>query len=144
MNEIELIVGKEFPSRVGTLIESAKDSIDIIAYDWRWYPNDVGSPVSLFASAIFRAVKRGVRVRVLINNDMVCARLQAQGVDAKRSRSKKLLHTKMLIFDNSTVVTGSHNLTQNAFALNEEASVCFSLPAQANSFVGYFQALWGV
>ncbi len=56
---METIIGKEFPQKVIPLIEQAKTSIDIVVFDWRWYPQDPGASVQLFNQAIVRAVRRG-------------------------------------------------------------------------------------
>ncbi len=138
------VIGSQFPRVVIPLIDGVQGSIRIVVFDWRFYPTISGSPVSLFNSAIFRAVKRGVSVRALVNNDDAPARLRIAGCEARRLHSTKLLHTKMMVLDDVKVVIGSHNYTQHAFGMNEEASVLVEMPSADNSFVRYFDALWGV
>jgi len=138
------IIANEFPKVVIPLIESAVHSINIIVFDWRWYPTINGSLVTKFNQAICQAAKDGVEVRCLVNNEGVKSRLLAAGCEAKLLHSKKLLHTKILIVDDVKVVIGSHNYTQSAFGANEEASVLVTMPNSDNSFKKYFNALWGV
>lgn len=138
------IIAQDYPRVVIPLIEAARGSIRIIVFDWRFYPNSPAHPVTMFNSAIGRARSRGVEVRALVNNDAVVASLLDQKCAAKIIHSKKLLHTKMIILDDVNVVIGSHNFTQNAFSHNEEASVLVEMPTKDNSFVKYFDALWGV
>jgi phosphatidylserine/phosphatidylglycerophosphate/cardiolipin synthase-like enzyme len=83
-------------------------------------------------------------VRALVNNDAVKARLEIGGVNVRRLHSKKLLHTKMILIDNKKLVIGSHNFTQSAFTMNEEASVMLEMSSVDNDFVKYFTALWGL
>lgn len=138
------IIANEFPKVVIPLVESALQSINIIVFDWRWYPTINGSEVSKFNQAICAAAKSGVEVKCLVNNEGIKARLLSAGCDAKLLHSKKLLHTKILIVDDVKVVIGSHNYTQSAFGSNEEASVLVTMPDADNSFKKYFNALWGV
>src|SRR5579872_5006616 len=126
------IIANQFPKVVIPLVESALESINIIVYDWRWYPTVNGSDVSKFNQAICEASKRGVKVQCLVNNQGVADRLRLAGCEAKLLHSKKLLHTKILIVDNVKVVIGSHNYTASAFGANEEASVLVTMPEENN------------
>jgi phosphatidylserine/phosphatidylglycerophosphate/cardiolipin synthase-like enzyme len=138
------IIAQDFPRVVIPLIESAEESIRIVVFDWRWYPSVQGSQVSKFNQAIVNAVLRGVKVQCLVNNEGVKSRLLAAGAEAKILHSKKMLHTKMLLVDGRKIVIGSHNYTQHAFSMNEEASILVDLGTQENQFVQYFTALWGL
>jgi len=138
------IIGSRFPKIVIPLIKNAKKSIRVIIFDWRWYPTIGGSSVSQFNQAVVSAVTRGVSVRALVNNNAVAERLKSHGCEAKLLHSKKMLHTKMLLIDDTLLVIGSHNYTQHGFELNEEASVLVELPSVEHEFVTYFENLWGV
>lgn len=138
------ILAKEFPEVVIPLIDSADFTIDIIVYDWRFYLNDPANPVSLFNTAIIRAVKRGVQVRCLVNNSTALDTLKNMGCWAKDLYSAKVLHTKLLIVDKRSIILGSHNYTQNAFSSNHECSVFFKLKREENAFVEYFNNLFGL
>src|SRR5574337_75524 len=98
------IIAQQFPQVVIPLVESAEESIDIIVFDWRRYPTITGSSVSKFNNAICAAAKRGVAVRCLVNNDGIKNWLEAEGCEARRLHSQKLLHTKMLLVDNVKLV----------------------------------------
>lgn len=138
------IISKEFPQVAIRLIESAKESIDIVVFDWRFYKNDPANPVSLFNQAIARAARRGVYVRCLVQNDGVVDNLKILGCDARRITSKKILHTKLLVVDKLNIIIGSHNYTQHAFSSNHEASVLISMSARDNALVQYFNNLFGL
>ncbi len=138
------IISKDFPKIVIPLIDSALTSIDVIVYDWRFYPFDSTCSVSLFNLAIRLAVARGVRVRCLVQNERVVSRLKDIGCDARMIHSKRILHTKMLIIDKVKVVLGSHNYTQSAFDSNHEASIYVTLANHENTLVQYFNNLFGL
>lgn len=138
------IIAQQYPRIVIPLLEAARDSVRIIVFDWRWYPTVSGSSVSQFNAAVVAAAKRGVDVRALVNNDGVSERLKSHGIQSRRLHSKKMLHTKMILLDDTLLVIGSHNFTQHGFSMNEEASVLVQLAESENDFVKYFEALWGV
>jgi phosphatidylserine/phosphatidylglycerophosphate/cardiolipin synthase-like enzyme len=139
---METIIGKEFPKKVIPLIEAAKTSIDIVVFDWRWYPQDPGASVQLFNQAIVRAVRRGVKVRVIANNDEIVNVLKQVGCDAKRLLTAKLVHPKMMIIDNEIAVTGSHNYTQSAFQMNYEISMILQGREEIERLMEFFNNLF--
>jgi len=140
----QAIIAQRFPKIVIPLIEVAKYSIDIIVYDWRWYPSVGGSSVQQFNDAIVATTRRGVVVRALVNGDGIASLLQQRGINARRLHSKRMLHTKMLLIDGVHLIIGSHNYTQHGFSLNEEASVYVQMPSADHEFSLYFSNLWGL
>lgn len=141
---IETIIGSQFPKKVIPLIENAVKSIEIIVFDWRWYPQDPGASVQLFNQAIVRAVRRGVKIRVIANNDEIVRVLKSVGCEAKKLKTASLVHCKFMIIDDGLVITGSHNYTQSAFQMNLEASVIFEDLEAALSLKNFFKNLWGL
>ena len=139
---IETIIGKQFPQKVIPLIDAAKRSIDIVVFDWRWYPQDPGASVQLFNQALVRAVRRGVKIRAIANNDEIINTLKSVGIEAKKLLSKKLVHVKLMILDNQKVVVGSHNYTQSAFQMNFELSVLLDKPLNISDFFSFFNNLF--
>jgi len=138
----DVIVATEFVDKVLPIIDNATKSLDICVFDWRWYPNDVGSPAAKFNQAIIRAAKAGVKIRAIVNSDLLAFQLRSVGVETKTHRSKHLLHLKMMIVDEQIVITGSHNYTQSAFAANYELSVILREVEQQSKFQSYFNTLW--
>lgn len=138
------IISKDFAKVVIPLLDSAVSSIEIIVYDWRFYPDDSECSVSLFNLAVASAAARGVRVRCLVQNSRVVDRLKIMGCDARQLHSKRILHTKLLIVDKVRVVLGSHNYTMSAFESNLEASIFVHLADKNNTLVQYFNNLFGL
>lgn len=141
---MDVIVGKNFPDKVIPLIDSATQSIKVVVFDWRWYPSDVANPVQLFNQSIIRAVRRGVKVQVIVNSIDVVRFLRSQGCEVKHGVSQNLVHAKMVIFDDKHVVMGSHNYTQNAFTQNHEISVLLPDCSQAQDFIAFFNSLFNL
>ena len=140
--KIECVVGREYPVKVIPLIDSAKNSIKIVVFDWRWYPNDPANPVQLFNQSIIRAKRRGVDVKVITNIDDIIKILTTEKIEAKKPNTPKLIHSKMMIIDDRILIIGSHNYTQNAFTMNHEASVIIESESELGNFIKYFHNLY--
>jgi phosphatidylserine/phosphatidylglycerophosphate/cardiolipin synthase-like enzyme len=141
---LQTISGRDFPVKVIPLIEQAKKSIDIVVFDWRWYPSDPGAACQLFNQAIICARRRGVAVRALVNNCDIAKILLNEGCQAKRLISTKLMHCKLMIIDNDTIITGSHNYSQAAFQMNFELSVIIKNEPVSADFNKFFNNLWNL
>lgn len=139
---MQAIIGKEFPQKVSALIDAAQHSIKIVVFDWRVYPNDSASSVSLFNHAIVRAARRGVKIQAIVNHGDILNFLRTNNIDAKKLSSKNLVHTKMIILDDVNIVIGSHNFTQYAFTMNFEASAYIDACPDIASFLTFFNGLW--
>jgi phosphatidylserine/phosphatidylglycerophosphate/cardiolipin synthase-like enzyme len=139
---METIIGKQFPVKVIPLIDSSEKTIKIVVFDWRWYPQDPANPVQLFNQSIVRAVRRGVKVQAIANNDEIVRTLKACGVSAKRLTAQNLLHCKLMIIDDKIAIIGSHNYTQSAFTMNFELSVIVDIESQNLSFDNFFNNLF--
>ena len=138
---MQIIIGKDFPKKVIPLVDSAKSSISIIVFDWRWYPDDPGNPCQLFNQSIVRAKNRGVKIKVISNIPDIVVRLNALGIEAKKLLTPNLVHVKMMIIDEEIMIIGSHNYTQNAFTMNYELSVILQNKEKAKELVGFFNNL---
>lgn len=139
---IQILIGKEFPQTVIPLIDQAKKSIEIIVFDWRWYPNDPGGLCQLFNQAIVRAARRGVKVRAIANHADILKPLNTCGIDARKIVTDRLVHCKIMIIDSEILITGSHNYTQPAFNLNYELSIILHEPESAITSQNFFNNLF--
>lgn len=136
------LIGKDYPIKVIPFIDNAKKNINIIVYDWRWYPNNPSFNVQLFNLALIRAVNRGVLVRAVINSPQLLPILSSVGIKARCTRNKRTLHAKFLSIDDNTLVIGSHNFTKNAFNFNIEVSVLTEIPQEVTRFAELFENLY--
>lgn len=136
------IIGKEFSQKVIPLIRQARDSIDIIVYDWRWYPDQIGSDIQKFNNAIVAARKKGIKVQAIINSQQIIAILKENKIKAKKLSSYQKLHIKLMIIDNETAIFGSHNYTMSAFTTNLEVSIATPNKNVVNRFKSLFNNLW--
>jgi phosphatidylserine/phosphatidylglycerophosphate/cardiolipin synthase-like enzyme len=65
------------------------------------------------------------------------------GVPARQDGNGSFLHHKIIIIDNSIVVTGSLNFSSNADASNEENVIILDNPEIAALYLQEFEKLWG-
>ncbi|OGY41927.1 MAG: hypothetical protein A2Y67_03860 [Candidatus Buchananbacteria bacterium RBG_13_39_9] len=139
---MQIITGRDYPKFVIPLLEAAKQSLDIVVFDWRWYAQDPGAVCQIFNQVIIRAARRKVKIRVIANNDEIINILKAEGCEAKRLKTTKLVHCKLMIIDDKIAITGSHNYTQSAFQMNLELSVILDDVLLIGSFTTFFNNLW--
>jgi phosphatidylserine/phosphatidylglycerophosphate/cardiolipin synthase-like enzyme len=142
MAQVQTVIGAEFPKEIIPLIHQAKHSLDILVFDWRWYPSEPDSPVQLFNQAILQAAKRGIKVRALVNHLDIVDLLRKYGVDARKANTKTLVHAKLMIVDSDIVVVGSHNYTQSAFERNFECSLIVKSDSCVAELQQYYNGLF--
>lgn len=140
--QCEVLIGKEFADATIAYIENAQRSIEIIAYDWRWYPSQIGSKIQKLNTALILASKRGVLVRALTNTHEAVSALQHQAIDVHIWENPRTLHTKLILIDNYVAILGSHNLTMNALELNQEVSIVVEDKGAIAKLKNYWDQLW--
>lgn len=138
---IKFLIGDQFPKNVIPVIDSAKKSIQIIVYEWRWYPENPTKSIQVFNQAIIRAKNRGVKVEVVANSEKIANILNNLGIKAKKLITKKIIHSKIMIVDEKHVIIGSHNYTQNAFSSNYEISAYIEDASNIEELLTHFKYL---
>ena len=138
----EIVISREFPKKVIPLIKKAVKTIDIIVFDWGWYPDEIGEPVQIFNNALYNKNRKGVKVRALVQKRFIKSILTNCGIEAKLLHSNKLLHIKLMIIDGEIGILGSHNYTKNAFNLNHEVSIIVRDKKSITELQTYFNNLY--
>ena len=123
VGNIEIYFSPEdnFESRLITLIDSAKSSINFLIFTFT--DKDI-------ADALLNAKRKGVKIKGVFDkkqNDYQTYSkydyLLQNGVDVRLYGGSFKLHDKVMIIDNQIVVTGSYNFTERANTLNRENSL---------------------
>ncbi|MCD6403413.1 MAG: phospholipase, partial [Candidatus Aenigmarchaeota archaeon] len=99
------------------------------------------------AEALVRAKSRGVEVKGIIerfgnNKWSKFTYLSSNNVNVKFDDLKTLLHVKVFIIDNQTVITGSFNPTLSADKYNDENLVIINDKTITRQFLNKFDELW--
>lgn len=143
---------------LGVLIDSisqVKYSLDIIQYEWYFYPGQPNSQIQALNRAVLAQAEAGKKIRVLLNKEgrgqhltainMKASRyLSEAGISVKFGRTFPITHAKLWIFDDDAVILGSHNLSNRSVTVNNECSVLIKSREVAVEFKRYFDILWGL
>ena len=140
-------------SRVSELIRSAKTSISICQYVFSISKSRAWQRSNKIFNLLVSAHERGVLVNVLFDrpkrhspninsNQTTVAALKEYGINPRCLAVNRTLHIKLLIFDSSLFLAGSHNLTDSSlyspFELTFECRDDFLV----NSAIIYFNCLF--
>ena len=140
--------------RVGSFLDQATRSLDVAIYDLRLD----ASPAQTVLGAFQSAVKRGVAVRLIFNQDHpggipeppppeidweFIDRLRVAGVQVKPVPGvPDLMHHKYVVRDGADVLTGSTNWTNDSWDREENAMITVASPDVAAAYAENFQGLW--
>jgi|GEM_PF-867977 phosphatidylserine/phosphatidylglycerophosphate/cardiolipin synthase-like enzyme len=128
--------------RIIEAIDSCHQTLDIAMYDFSSKP---------LLKALKRASERGVKVRVLLDRNVIQAhsklydglpRIQFRTLAGRNNGRKGLMHNKFAIFDNNRIETGSYNWTQGAEINNFENALFEDDPSVASAYIRQFETLW--
>ena len=135
-------VNRDYLPAVLDLINGATNSIEFLQLEMH---DD--RAVQAIEAALAAAVKRGVRVRGMLDdgvdfNAAAVERLLALGAEAKLDTPVKMTHSKLVIVDGRVVLLGSTNWTGNSMGNNNETNVRLDDPVLASYFTRYVAAVW--
>ena len=153
-----LAEGEQQPDAVMTrltdFIGRARANLDFALYDMRF--SDVLKNQLL--AALHEAAGRGVQIRICYDGDKplnpnlaagqdpappgTSAFVQSLGFPWRRIAGMKLMHEKFIVRDQSSVWTGSLNMTDDAFTLMENNVLEIDSPALARFYTQDFEQLW--
>ena len=125
--------------RITALLDSARRTVDICVFT---ITDD------RITSAIERSHRRGVKVRVISDNDKALdrgadtRRLAGAGVPVRFDETSAHMHHKYAIFDRQLLLTGSYNWTRSAARANHENIVVTDDPRLTERFTSNFDELW--
>jgi len=139
-----ILSGSDYPKKITEYINASKKNIDVAVYDWRWYADQPAHAVQRFNNALVQSVKRGVKVRAVVNAGFIVPILKSVGIQARNLKDKRVLHAKFIIIDNKILVIGSHNFTRNAFGSNIETSVIIDLDEGDTRISELFNNLYNI
>ncbi len=153
-----LAEGEQQPDAVMTrltdFIGRARANLDFAFYDMRF--SDVLK--NHLMAALRDAAGRGAQVRICYDGDKpldpnlaagqdpappgTSAFVQSLGFPWRRIAGMKLMHQKFIVRDQSSVWTGSLNMTDDAFTLMENNVLEIDSPALARFYTQDFEQLW--
>lgn len=126
-------------NRIIGLFRDARESADICVFTIT--DNRIGE-------AIVQAHKRGVRCRIITDNDKAEDRgsdvdaLERAGIPVRVDRTEHHMHHKFALFDRGALLTGSYNWTRSAALYNQENVLITRDEGLTQAFSGEFERLW--
>jgi phosphatidylserine/phosphatidylglycerophosphate/cardiolipin synthase-like enzyme len=100
------------------------------------------------AQALIRAHQRGVKIRVLLDkksektNRYVIDLLTQAQIDLRYDGKHAIAHNKVMVLDESVVITGSFNFTNSAETRNAENVLVLKSDELAKRYKSEFQTHW--
>lgn len=156
--EVADISGDKYFPTVKEALSKAEKSIDMVMYQAVIRPYDRVSEVYLLVDELVKAHKRGVKVKVILdqNIDFVGGKginrwaaegknsrcfkiLQDAGIDVKYDNLTAYTHAKALVIDNEIVIVGSANWSESGLSKNVEVNALIKSKELANEFLAYFK-----
>ncbi len=131
--------GKDCLQRITGQLRGAEETADICVFT---ITDD------RISREILGAFERGVRVRVLTDNDKAWDRgsdidkLRGAGVPVRVDQSDAHMHHKFAVFDERYLLTGSYNWTRSAAMANHENVVLTDDAGLVRAFARTFENLW--
>lgn len=126
------------PARVlAGYINQAQQTIDVCGYE-------INNTV--IVDALTKAVKRGVKMRVVTDTDNINAdgivALKAVGVPVVDDQRQPIMHNKFMVFDKKSVWMGSMNFTENCAYRNNNNGIYIDDPRIAENYATKFNWLF--
>jgi len=145
--------GQTFYLKLIDLISSAKYSIDIIQYSWMFYPGKPTSQIQKVNRAVLGKANSGTKIKVMLSkegrhqylttiNMNAKKNLEESGIVVKLGRTFPTIHAKLWVFDDDSVILGSHNLSNRSVTVNVESSALIKSREVAMEFKRYFDLEW--
>lgn len=149
--EIRVLPDEEYFDTFIHYLRSAEKSIDICMFVFKT-TTAPGNRPALVAKELIKARKRGVRVRVVLEesgydgkltreNQRVARRLRKNGIEVRFDAPSRTTHAKAVVIDQRYTFVGSHNLTHAALAYNHEFSLLVDSRPLALELIDYMTGL---
>ena len=122
------------------LIKATKK--EIVVADYAFYSK-------YLCQALAGALKRGVKIRVLLDGDNARKAysldewLAGEGIEVRLAEIQRgSLHHKFMLIDGKLLITGSYNFTNESEFRNHEAAIFTNHKGLIQSFAAEFERLW--
>lgn len=149
--EVKVLRSEDYFPQVKRLLERAEKSIYVVMFSARYYSTYPLSPSNQLIAELIRAVKKGVRVEVILEisedrrrneeNYYTGKILSRNGVKVYYDTVQKTTHAKLIVVDGLYTVVGSTNWTYSGLTKNNEASVLITSREVARAFQEYFKKI---
>jgi len=139
---VEDITGDKYFPAVKEALKNAKSSIYLVMYFVNFDPKAKKSPINELVAEVVNAHKRGVKVKVILDqnisfaewegrggkwereakNDALFVYLKQQGIEVYYDNLFVVTHSKAIVIDEEIIILGSANWTESSLKRNWEVS----------------------
>lgn len=126
-------------TRIFELIRQAEESVYFLAYS---FTSDE------LASALIERFRAGIHVQGVFDQSQYKSntggefdRLRAEGLDVRLDGAQRKMHHKVIVIDESIVITGSYNFSKSAETRNDENIIIFHHPEFAAIYLSEFKTI---
>jgi phosphatidylserine/phosphatidylglycerophosphate/cardiolipin synthase-like enzyme len=155
VSDVELLIARQYISRVPALLEGARDSIRVVQFVMQLKGKSAKMSSRELGIKLAAKVRDGVRVQALLNsagggwrapalNRQAAQWLSEREVEVRTLGASRTCHAKLLIIDDQMAIIGSHNWTPYALERNFEVSVLVRNPGCVGQLTQHFNQLWNV
>lgn len=145
--ETKVLIGQEYFQATQRAIQEAKESIYLAMYLINVEPVPTDNPASILLEDLISAKKRGVYVKVVLDNGkfsmnyLAYKRLREAGVDVYLDSSRVVLHGKGIVIDSKICILGSFNWSRASLNDNYEFATYIEDPQQAKKLLEYISQI---
>lgn len=151
--DIQTLNNRDYYQVVEDALSQAKDSIYIIMYSMRYYQSYYSTPTNDFIQALSSAQKRGVKVKVILEQSKTFGKdnsdknheagelLKNRGIEVYYDSPFITTHSKLIVIDRYITIIGSTNWSYYALCKNNESSVLIKSKQIAEAFIQYFNLI---
>ena len=142
-----------YPGHARQLIDGAKQRVMLLVYGLKVDSKYPDSDVYDLIKRMGKAVQRGVKVRVILEqadyttgvndvNKAAAKELAKYNIEVRRDPLSQISHAKVLIADDSAIV-GSNNWGYGGFTLYHEVGVRTADAVVVKQLASYYEGIWG-
>jgi len=147
------VLTSDFANNVLSSIHASSSSIDVLAYVVNFNLYKRSDRANLIYVALKDFVRAGNVVRFILDypklrksnyhcNKFCARRFLEAGFSVRYLESGSTQHSKVIIFDCNSAMTGSHNLTTRSVINPFDISILSDLPYLVTFLSNYFNSLW--
>lgn len=146
-DEAKVIVGKDYFNTLHKALQDARDSVYVAMYIINVDPEPTDNPASILLDELINAKKRGVYVKVILEdskfkvNYNAFNRLKKAGIDVHLDSPQEVLHGKGIVIDSRICILGSVNWSRASIYDNREFSSYMESAEEAKRFLKFISGI---
>jgi len=144
---------RQYLRTVVPLIKSAKTEILVCTFEWAWYDHQQAGTAQDVNRAVCTQGDRGIHIKAILHHDYQtshlaklnrksASRLRRHGAEIHFGSQKSIMHAKLWVFDATTAIICTHNISTRALTTNRELGVVITEPTGVQQIRDYFFEIW--